>query len=49
VRTFDDQVFLGCEAIPVSYEGEPADARRERRREHWTPVEIVEAVPSEPS
>jgi hypothetical protein len=49
VRSFDDQVFFGREAIPVSYEGETADARRERRRERWTPVEIVEAVPPEPS
>jgi hypothetical protein len=42
VRTFDDQVAFGREAIPVSYEGETADARRQRRRERWTPVEIVE-------
>jgi hypothetical protein len=44
VRAFDDQLSFGSQAIPVSYEGESADARRRRRREKWTPVEIVEAA-----
>jgi hypothetical protein len=46
VRSFDDQAPFDRDAMPVSYDGETAEGRRQRRRERWTPVEIVEALPS---
>jgi hypothetical protein len=46
VNAFDERDRFGRSATPVSYDGESADARRARRRERWTPVEIVEAASS---
>jgi hypothetical protein len=42
LNAFDDP-RLDLEAAPVSYEGEDAEAKAERRRRNWTPARLVEA------
>jgi hypothetical protein len=42
VNAFDEQERFSGEGRPVDYEGEDIEARRARRRERWTPVEVVE-------
>ena len=41
LNAFDDS-HPEIEAVPVSYEGEDAEARAERRRRKWTPVRLAE-------
>ena len=41
LNAFDDP-HLDLEGAPFSYDGESADRRNARRRERWTPAQIVE-------
>lgn len=42
LNAFDDP-HLDLQAAPISYEGEQAASRADRRRARWTPARIVEA------
>ena len=42
LNAFDDP-HPELEAVPVSYDGEDAEAKAERRRSNWTPARLVEA------
>lgn len=42
LNAFDDP-HLDIGATPVSYDGESAEARADRRRHKWTPARIVQA------
>jgi hypothetical protein len=44
VNALDERERFAGEGRPVHYDGEGAEARRARRRQQWTPVEIVEAA-----
>ena len=35
-----DEPHLELAAVPVSYDGESAEAKAERRRERWTPARL---------
>ena len=45
LNSFDDP-HLGLDAEPVSYDGESAGEKPERRRRRWTPAQIVAAPDS---
>ena len=40
LNAFDDP-RLELSAVPVSYDGEDAETKAERRRERWTPLTVV--------
>jgi hypothetical protein len=44
VNAFDERERFRGEAKPVDYEGEGVEARRARRRERWTPVEVADGA-----
>jgi hypothetical protein len=48
VNAFDERDRFVGDGQPVHYDGESADGRRARRRQQWTPVEVVDAGSLEP-
>jgi hypothetical protein len=49
VNAFDERERFSGEGRPVDYDGEGVEARRARRRERWTPAEVVEGARAGPA